>query len=410
MSEENNDSTTVQKVDINIDEILGTAVDTIMVPEETESGGNKNVLSSMTPDTSFLDKPVAGTVDGKRADSIQKPESDESSDEVVNEIVQQPGVETGTIKRSGGSMVQAAKNLIEKKVLLPFDEDKSIEEYSPEDLEELIEANFNQMQNNLSKDLPQHFFQNMPQEMQHAYDYIANGGSDLKGLFQALSQTHEMYELDVTNEQDQAFAVRSYLQATNYGTPEEIQEEIDSLMDRGDLEKKAKQFKPKLDAMQQNIVNQKLAAQEEAAKQRHEQSQMYMENVYSTLEKGDLNGLKLDNKVQNMLYSGLVQPNYPSINGKQTNLLGHLLEKYQWVEPRHDLIAEALYLLADPQGYRSQISNQGQREATAETVRKLKTEQSSRNASSTQTESVDNTSRRTAPGLSRPKKDFFKRS
>jgi hypothetical protein len=219
-----------------------------------------------------------------------------------------------------------------------------------------------------------------------------------------------MYELDVTKEKDQIHAIRSYLQATNYGNPEEIQDEIDSLMDRGDLEKKAKQFKPKLDAMQQNIVNQKLAAQEEAAKQRQQQSQTYMENVYSTLEKGELNGLTLDNKVQNMLYSGLVQPNYPSINGKQTNLLGHLLEKYQWVEPRHDLIAEALYLLADPEGYRSQISNQGQRAATAETVRKLKTEQSSRDASYTQEPSNEAPTRRSAPGISRPKKDFFKRS
>jgi len=409
MSEENNDSTTVQKVDINIDEILGTGADTIMVPDETESGGNKNVLSNMTPDTSFLDKPTAGTVEAKETVSKETSESEESSEEVIDNIVTQPGVEP-VAKKSGGSMIQAAKNLIDKNILLPFDEDKSIDEYSAEDIEELIEANFSQMQNKMSQDLPQHFFQNMPQEMQHAYDYIANGGTDLKGLFQALSQTHEMYELDVTNEQDQVYAVRSYLQATNYGTPEEIQDEIDSLMDRGDLEKKAKQFKPKLDAMQQNIVNQKLAAQQEAARQRQEQSQMYMENVYSTLEKGNLNGVALDNKVQNMLYSGLVQPNYPSINGKQTNLLGHLLEKYQWVEPRHDLIAEALWLLADPDGYRSQISNIGEAKATEETVRKLKTEQSSRNASTSQGETDTNASRRTAPAISRPKKDFFKRS
>ena len=28
-----------------------------------------------------------------------------------------------------------------------------------------------------------------------------------------------------------------------------------------------------------------------------------------------------------MLYNGLVQPNYPSVSGTNTNLLGHLLEK-----------------------------------------------------------------------------------
>ncbi len=409
MSEENNDSTTVQKVDINIDELLGTAADTIMVPEEDTESGNKNVLSNMTPDTSFLDKPTtAGTVEAKPTESSAT--NDDAEAQSFDQIVDESTSSDKPKAKASGKMVQAAKNLIDKNVLLPFDEDKPIDEYSSEDLEELIEANFKQVQNNLSEQLPQHFFQNLPPEMQHAYDYIQNGGSDLKGLFNALSQTHEMYELDVTKEKDQIHAIRSYLQATNYGNPEEIQDEIDSLMDRGDLEKKAKQFKPKLDAMQQNIVNQKLAAQEEAAKQRQQQSQTYMENVYSTLEKGELNGLTLDNKVQNMLYSGLVQPNYPSINGKQTNLLGHLLEKYQWVEPRHDLIAEALYLLADPEGYRSQISNQGQRAATAETVRKLKTEQSSRDASYTDEPSSEAPSRRAASGLSRPKKDFFKRS
>jgi hypothetical protein len=83
-----------------------------------------------------------------------------------------------------------------------------------------------------------------------------------------------------------------------------------------------------------------------------------------------------------MLYSGLVQPNYPSISGKPTNLLGHLLEKYQFVEPRHDLIAEALWLLADPDGYKSKIKDQGSKQAVEKTVRQLKTEQSRKITSS----------------------------
>jgi hypothetical protein len=83
-----------------------------------------------------------------------------------------------------------------------------------------------------------------------------------------------------------------------------------------------------------------------------------------------------------MLYSGLVQPSYPSISGKQTNMLGHLLEKYQFVEPRHDLIAEALWLLADPEGYKGKVREQGSKKAVEETVRQLKTEQSRKLGSS----------------------------
>ena len=101
---------------------------------------------------------------------------------------------------------------------------------------------------------------------------------------------------------------------------------------------------------------------------------------------GELGGVKLDKKTQGLLYSGLVQPNYPSISGKPTNLLGHLLEKYQFVEPNHGLIAEALWLLADPNGYKTKIKEQGGRAAVEKTVRALKTEEQRKITSSTPTD------------------------
>jgi hypothetical protein len=138
--------------------------------------------------------------------------------------------------------------------------------------------------------------------------------------------------------------------------------------------------------MQEEIVARKLAEQEGKKQQQAKQAKMYTDTVYRTLEKGDLGGLKLDKKVQGMLYSGLVQPNYPSISGKPTNMLGHLLEKYQFVEPRHDLIAEALWLLADPNGYKNKVREQGSKEAIEKTVRQLKTEEARKITSSTANE------------------------
>jgi len=111
------------------------------------------------------------------------------------------------------------------------------------------------------------------------------------------------------------------------------------------------------------------------------------------------------------LFSGLVQPNYPSISGKPTNLLGHLLEKYQFVEPRHDLIAEALWLLADPNGYKNRVKEQGSKQATEKVVKQLKTEQSRRLTSSTNSQYDEQPRRPSAP--SQPKKltknNLFKR-
>jgi hypothetical protein len=83
-----------------------------------------------------------------------------------------------------------------------------------------------------------------------------------------------------------------------------------------------------------------------------------------------------------MLYDGLVNPSYPSISGQNTNLLGHLLEKYQFVEPNYTLVSEALWLLADPQGYKDQLKTQGTNAAVEATVRKLKTAQANKQASS----------------------------
>jgi len=84
--------------------------------------------------------------------------------------------------------------------------------------------------------------------------------------------------------------------------------------------------------------------------------------------------------------------------------LGHLLEKYQFVEPRHDLIAEALWLLSDPDGYRTKIMDQGKNKVVEKTVRQLKTEQSNRIPSTVAEERENKPARKIAR-----QKNIFKR-
>jgi len=386
-------------------ELLSIDGGSIMLPNEEKK---PTVFSNMDPNTSFLDNPPTEDIDDNPpadppADpaAVLAPPSDESEEEAELEAE----------KNKGGrptAMIAAVKKLIEKKILFPFEDDKKIEDYTSADLEEMIEANFNQKESSLQQQLPAQFFQNMPPEMQQAYKYIADGGTDLKSLFQAMGQSQEIRELNIDSEAGQAYAVRAYLQATNYGNAEEIEDEILSLQDRGDLEKKANQFKPKLDAMQQQMVNQRLATQEAQNNQRQAQSAAYMDNVYNVLKEGQVNGIPLNERTQNMLYQGLVQPNYPSISGKQTNLLGHLLEKYQWVEPNHALVAEALYLLSDPEGYRTDVKKVGGEEAVDKVVRKLKTEQNNLSNSSAPEEQPDTGVPKRAT-VRRPQKNFFRR-
>ena len=340
----NTESTSIEQVDINLDELLGTpGAENVMLPEDGKKTEEKpNIFSKTARDLSFLDNEDEETEEGS---SQSKKEETVSIDELIEEALPGDDVEDdkpakgGRPKTDKSGMLDLVSKLIEKGQLVPFDDDKPLEEYSIKDFEELLEANFAEREEKVRQDTPREFFEALPEELQYAAKYVADGGQDLKGLFKALSQVEEMRQLDVTDHSDQEQIVREYLRATNFGNAEEIEEEIDSWKDMGSLESKARKFKPKLDKMQESIVAQKVVQQEQIRKKQQAAAEAYMNNVYQTLTPGELNGIKLDKRTQALLYNGLVQPQYPSMSGKQTNLLGHLLEKYQYVEPRHDLIA-----------------------------------------------------------------------
>jgi len=392
------ETTEISQVDVNLDELLGIpGADNIMLPEEKKP----TVFSDPKIDTSFIDNP--DDEDGEKP--ISKTEVDNILDEpLLNEDVDDAPKATGRPKVDKSGTAELVKKLIEKGQIVPFDDDKSLDEYTLKDFEELLEANFNERESKVRQDTPREFFEALPEELQAAAKYVADGGEDLRGLFRILAEVEEHRQLDPRDKGDQEYIVREYLRATNFGNDAEIEEEIEEWRDRGDLQAKAVKFKPKLDKMQEHVVAQKLAQQEQMRKQQQQAANAYMQNVYETLKNGDLGGVKLDKKTQGMLYAGLVQPNYPSISGKPTNMLGHLLEKYQYVEPRHDLIAEALWLLSDPDGYKAKIKDQGKQAQVEKTVRQLKTEEARRTVSSPVVESEEKVQRRI------PRNDsFFKR-
>lgn len=383
LNDEVKESTTVDQVDVDIDSLFGMpGAENIMLPGDSKEPEKKSVFTAEKTDMTFFDKPDA-TPEEKKEAAEKKVEVEETIAELNELITQEEDAgNKGRPKVDKSGLYELAQKMIEEGTLMPFDDDKSLEDYTTKDFRELFEANFQERENEIRRNTPKEFFAALPEELQYAAKYVADGGQDLKSLFRTLAQVEEIRDLDPSNEYDQAEIARQYLYATNFGTPEEIEEEIQDWSQLGRLEQKAQQFKPKLDKMQESIVNRQLAEQEYKRQQQAEQARAYQDNVYNTLSVGELGGVKLDKKVQSLLYSGLVQPNYPSISGKPTNLLGHLLEKYQFVEPRHDLIAEALWLLADPDGYKNKIKDQGSRAAVEKTVRQLKTEESRKNTSS----------------------------
>lgn len=389
----------IEEVDMNLDEILGTpGGDNILVPEEKKQTIFTN--TSKLDKLSFIDKP------DEEEDKIATIAAE--LEKVLNEDIEVEDSEKttpGRKKVDKNGLVELTNKLIEKKLLTPFEDDKKIEDYTIEDFEELIEANFQDREQKLINEVPGEFFDSLPEELQYAASYVAKGGTDLKGLFKILSQIEETRALDPNDDKDSEVIVRKYLTNINYGDQEEIEDEINRLKDKEEIIAKATQFKPKLDAKEQEQVSQKLASQDAFKKKQQQAAQSYMSSVYETLKPGEINGLKLDKKTQGLLYSGLIEPNYPSMSGRQTNLFGHLLEKYQYVEPNHSLIAECLWLLADPVGYRSKIAEQGKTAATVETVRRLKTAEQEKSSATTVVEKEETKVRRI------PRNDnFFKRT
>ena len=388
--------TSVQQIDLDIDSLFSGApgADSIVTATDAPTEIKPNIFTKKGADLSFLDP------DGSQKDPEEKVKevSRETAKEVLTDILDEgvvPEVDD-EVKGKGGrpkteksGLVEFLKKRIESKEMFAFDDydeaKQSLDEYlgglGEKDVEELWKANVDNLKQEVAASTPAEFFQSLPEELQYAAKYVADGGSDLKGLFAALAQVEAVREMDPRDDNDQEFIVRQYLQATNFGSPEEIEEEVVTWKDLGVLEKKAKQFKPKLDSMHEQIVQAQLAEQEYKRQQQENAADAYMKNVFEALRPAEINGLKLDKKVQAQLYSGLVQPQYPSISGKPTNLLGHLLEKYQFVEPNYPLIAEALWLLSNPDDYRDSLRKQGKNAAVEQTVRQLKTEQSRKYAS-----------------------------
>jgi len=417
----------VETLDVNLDEIFNGAPSgsDITLPNVTKT--KPSILSGLNEkaDFSFADVDDDGIDDLSEKIESKSNDSDDASKNTLDELVEDQAKdildslddetdediekkETRGRKPISG-ISDVFSKLINDKKIFAFDDEKSLDDYTAKDWEELIEVNLQERANEVRRETPKQFFASLPQELQIAARYVADGGQDLKGLFNTLGSVEETKSLNIKSEADQETIIKEYLGATGYGTSEEIAEEIEIWKDLGKLEKQASKFKPKLDKMQEKIVGKKLEEQDLKRRQQEHASKQYMSNVYETLKEGNLGDIKVDRKTQAMLYNGLVQPSYPSVSGKNTNLLGHLLEKYQFVEPNYTLISEALWLLSDPNGYKAKIMDKGAQKSVETTVRKLKTAAASNSSASLGVQEREDTTRKPAGKKLQRTNNIFKR-
>jgi len=400
MSTENKSQVEDVTID-NIDDFLPMpGADSVVTSDEDGDKPNLFSPNSKPVNLDFLDK--------SEDDEEDKDDADAALDELDTTLKtgddldedDEPKKKGGRSKTDKSGLVSFLKKRIENNEMFAFDDydesKQSLDDYlgslSEKDVEELWTANVDNLKQEVAAKTPKEFFESLPEELQYAAEYVAKGGQDLKGLFRALAHVEEVRDLDVREPEHQEMIVRQYLQATGFGNGDQelIEDQIQEWAEGGNLSKKANQFKPKLDDLQEEMLQGKLAQQEHFKQQQQAKKEAYMSNIYETLKPGELNGVKIDSKRQKMLWDELTTVKYESITGRPTNMLGKLLEDYQFgKEPRYDLIAETLWLLSDPEDYKENIRKQAKNEVVADTVRKLKTEESRKISSYTRDEDED---------------------
>ena len=310
--------------------------------------------------------------------------------DIVDDNNDDTGNEDENKKIAGGRVMNnVIKKLIEEEYLLPFDDDKPLEKYTQDDIIELIKANIETKTNDVAQKTIDEFVKSLPNELQILTKYALEGGNDIKSIMQLVNKVNDISSLEVGK--DDEVIVRMYLENTNFGSQEEIEEQIKLLKDTNKLQDFSSKYKLKLDDMHNKIVQNEMEKLEKIKQQQKEFAEKYVSDVNKSLSDKKINDITLSNNKVNELINGLLSLQYDSISGRKTNKLGYLLEKYQFKEPNLKLVSEALWLLDNPDEYKQMLINKGKQEAETELKKALRTA-SNRDKTETNMEIDDETS------------------
>lgn len=302
-----------------------------------------------------------------------EPEEKEEEEEPENILILgKPAEKKEIVKTPELGLNTMVSSLIQKGTIFGFEEDSEIK--TEKDFEELIQANKAEWQREAIEEQLEEVFGALPNEIQYAVEYIKNGGTDLKSLFKVLSQTEDIKSFDTAKNSNDI--VRTYLQYTKYGSAEEIEEQVAEWKDLDLLEKKAELFKPKLEKLQEEVVQEKLKEQEETKVYQKKLAKQYFDGIADALQDKNLNGIAINKEEQSIIYSDLTENNYTSSRtGQPINFLGKFLETITWDKPDYKTLAELTLFAKDPAKYKEKIRTSQKEVDAADTARKLKTSQ-----------------------------------
>jgi hypothetical protein len=341
-----------------------TPADTTAVENAEDNEKNKSIFKKESEDGSSLNSFIG-------LDNEEEEEKEEK--QILANVIGQKPATPATITNSNLDLTNVVSELVKDSTLIGYDvEDFKIS--SVEEFKELITANKEEWKKEWEEESREEILNDLPAELQYVVDYARNGGSDFKTLFKVLSQSEEVMSLDPLSDGEQI--VKTYLTHTNFGTPEEIQDQIKEWEELDVLSKKADIFKPKLDKIQEQILSAKLQEQEERKTKDQALVTKFFTGVQDALKDKNLNGLTLSKEEQSIIYSDLTQNNYVSARtGQPVNFLGKFLEDIAWEKPDYKLLAELTLFAKNPEAYREKIRQGAKTSEADSTARKLRTSQ-----------------------------------
>ncbi len=311
---------------------------------------------------------------------------------IKNEV--EPGMENNetpadtedrTEIKGKSALVKYLKNKIEKGTYAPYggedgyDETKEklddyLGKFTYAQLEDLIDLNQDNKEKQIKELYRQEFFDSLPGHFKYVAQNLADGSVDPQAVYASLARIEQVRQLDPSDVNDQETIARNYLTVTDFGTPEEIAEQIEEWKEANALGKKVTAFKPKLDAMEEQQL---IAYTQQAEQQKLEQqkaAEWYAGSVEEVLKTGAIGGSKIDRKKQQQLYHSLLLDVQPSPRtGQPTNAVWRKLEEIQVVKPDFDFFLEIADHILNRDEFVTRMRQEGANDQQSKITKQLKT-------------------------------------
>ena len=293
----------------------------------------------------------------KDANVLVENEKVEGSESLLEETVTTTEDKTTPVVKTLDTTFLTALEELAKDNIIDLYEDYEIK--TLDDVKLLIEDNIKSKLEGVNQNIFEERLQFLPPQFQSIVKYGLNGGSDVQSLLQSWANVENVYTTDISTDAGREQVVREYLQLTNYGTIETINEDIQTWKDLGKLESRANAYKPKLEEYHMQTV----AAKEQEALQFQQQKEQYFTEytnaVGKVLSQETVNGLPLDKTVRQYIFDNS-QPIYQSIiTGEPIDALQAAVENLKFGQNADPAFySEALLFLTQPEVYKEYLVTQ----------------------------------------------------